>query len=138
MGGTAIFWPMIGHAALVFAIYSLLSIRRVEAVRRGDVKVSEFRENRNEPPRSLFVRNNLANQFELPILFHAACLALFATGGAGILAVVTAWVFTLSRVAHSWIHVTSNRIRYRRPAFAVGFLAVAVLWVLLAVQVAIS
>ena len=83
MNQTAIFWPMIAHAVLVFIVYGLMFMRRKAAVVAGSVKISQFRENQNEPAESLFVRNNLANQFELPVLFHAVCLALYVTAGAG-------------------------------------------------------
>lgn len=134
MTGTAIFWPMIVHVVLVICLYALLGVRRRQAVRAGRAKISQFRENRDEPAESLFVKNSLANQSELPPLFHLACLALFVTGGAGTLAVALAWLFSLSRCVHAFIHVTSNRIRYRQPAFLAGFLAVVALWGLLAVQ----
>lgn len=134
MQTTAIFWPMVAHALLVFAIYGLFLVRRREAVKAGDAPMSQFRENRDEPPQSLFVKNSLTNQFELPVLFHAVCLALFVAGGAGMAAVALAWVFALSRYVHAFIHVTSNCIRHRQPAFAVGFLAVVLMWGLLAVH----
>ena len=134
MTQTAIFWPMIAHVVLVIGLYALLGIRRKEAVQKGSVKPSQFRENREEPAESLFVRNSLANQSELPPLFHVVCLALFVTGGAGTLALVLAWLFALSRYAHAFIHVTSNRIRFRQPAFVAGFVTVIALWVLLAVH----
>ncbi len=134
MNQTAIFWPMIGHVLLVFIIYALLAVRRKEAVTSGSVKISQFRENRSEPEQSVFVRNALANQFELPVLFHVACLALYVTAGAGALVLVVAWLFTISRYVHTAIHVTSNRIRYRQPAFIAGFVMVLVLWVLLALH----
>lgn len=136
MTATAIFWPMIAHAALVIALYLLLALRRQEAVKAGDAKTSQFRENRDEPQQSLFIRNNLANQFELPVLFHAVCLALYATGGASTFAVVLAWLFVLSRYAHSLVHVTTNRIRHRRPAFSAGFVVVVLMWALLAFNLA--
>lgn len=125
---------MIAHVALVFALYALLGVRRKEAVTNGSVKISQFRENLNEPAESLFARNALSNQFEMPVLFHIGCLALYATAGAGTVAVVLAWVFVLSRYVHSFIHVTSNRIRYRQPAFTLGFIVVFVMWVLLAIH----
>ena len=134
MNQTAIFWPMIAHAALVFAIYVLLGLRRRQAVMTGNAKVSQFRENRDEPAESLFVRNALENQFELPLLLYAVCLALQASGAVGALTLGLAWVFAVSRYVHTFIHVTSNRIRYRQPAFTVGFLALIALWVLLAVD----
>ena len=134
MSQTAIFWPMIAHAVLVVAIYAMLGLRRRQAVGSGNAKVSQFRENRDEPAESLFVRNALQNQFELPVLFHAVCLALQAGGAVDTLTLSLAWLFAVSRYVHSFIHVTSNRIRHRQPAFVVGFLAVIALWVLLAVH----
>lgn len=134
MTGTAIFWPMIAHVALVVALYALLGLRRGAAVRAGRARISQFRENLNEPQDSLFVRNSLANQFELPVLFHAACLALFVAGAAGAWAVVLAWLFVVSRYVHAFIHVTTNRIRLRQPAFASGFAVLVVLWAMLAVH----
>lgn len=134
MSGTAIFWPMIVHAFLVFCVYALMGLRRKAAVTAGNARISDFRENRNEPAESLFVRNNLANQFELPVLFHVVCIALFVTGGAGTFAVVLAWFFSLSRIVHTAIHITSNRIRHRQPAFVAGFVAVILLWAMLAVR----
>ena len=134
MNQTAIFWPMMAHVLLVFIIYAMLGLRRKAAVTSGSAKVSQFRENQVEPPQSLFVRNALANQFELPVLFYAVCLALQASGAVDALTLSLAWLFVVSRYVHSFIHVTSNRIRHRQPAFVVGFLAVIALWVLLAVN----
>lgn len=134
MTQTAIFWPMIAHVALVFGIYFLMFVRRKSAVRAGNARISQFRENRDEPAESLFVRNNLTNQFELPVLFHVVCLALYVTNGASLVPLVLAWIFVISRYIHAFIHVTSNRIRYRQPAFSLGLLMVLVLWVWLALH----
>lgn len=136
MTGTAIFWPMIAHVALVVGLYALLGLRRGAAVKAGRAKVSQFRENLNEPADSLFVRNSLSNQFELPVLFHVVCLALHVTGGDGTWAVALAWLFVLSRYVHAFIHVTSNRIRYRQPVFTLGFVALIALWAMLGVRIA--
>lgn len=134
MNQTAIFWPMIAQAALVYAIYVLIFLRRKKAVRAGSARVSQFRENRDEPAESLFARNNLANQFELPVLFFAVCLALHATGGADALAVSLAWLFVAARIVHAAIHVTSNRIRFRQPVFSLGYVVLGAMWVLLALR----
>ncbi len=136
MSNQAIFFPMIAQVALVIVLYALLARRRAAAVKAGKARISQFRENLNEPEDSLFARNSLANQFELPVLFHVVCLALFVTGNAGPWAVALAWVFALSRYVHAAIHVTSNRIRHRQPAFSVGFVVLIALWAMLAVQLA--
>lgn len=134
MQPTAIFWPMIAHFVLVMGLYALLGTRRKRAVLDGSVKISQFRENQNEPAQSLFVRNSLSNQTELPPLFHIACIALFVTGGVGTGVIVIAWLFVISRYIHAAVHVTSNRIRYRQPAFIAGFVMVALLWGALALN----
>ena len=129
MNQTAIFWPVIAHVVLVYIVYCLIGMRRRAAVKAGNARVSQFRENQSEPVESLFVRNNLANQFELPGLFHIVCLCLYVTSGAGLVPVVLAWLFVLSRYLHAYIHVTSNRIRFRQPAFSLGFLVLGLMWI---------
>jgi hypothetical protein len=136
MNQTAIFWPMLLQVALIYAVYVLMSYRRRAAIRAGSVRTSDFRENRNEPPESLFVRNNLVNQFELPVLFFVACLALYVTNGVNWLTVSLAWVFAISRCGHAAIHVTTNRIRHRRPLFIIGFLALFAMWFWFALHIA--
>ena len=135
---TAIFWPMIAHVVLVYAVYYLLSAGRVKAVKEGKATASQFRENKVEPEYSLFVRNNLENQFELPMLFHSCCLALFVTGNATLYPVLLAWLFVISRYAHSYIHIKTNRIRHRRPLFLAGFLILALMWLWLAVKLGLG
>ncbi|WP_105381574.1 MAPEG family protein [Neorhizobium alkalisoli] len=138
MLSNATLWPMIAHAALVFFLYWLLSRRRFTAVRSGSAEAGQFRENRQEPPESLLVHNNLRNQFELPVLFHAVCLALYVSTADNWATVALAWIFILSRCAHSYIHITSNRLRYRRPLFIVGFVALAAMWAWLALWLALA
>ena len=132
-GTNAIFWPMIAHAILVYGLYALLMMRRKAAVAAGNATSSQFRENRDEPLESLFVRNSLANQFELPVLFYACSIVTYLVDADSLPAIALAWIFVLSRFAHAYIHVTSNRIRYRGPAFGVGFLALGAMWAWLAV-----
>jgi hypothetical protein len=128
MNQTAIFWPVIAQVFLVYLVYGLLSLRRQAAVRAGSVRRSDFRENRNEPPESVFAHNNLLNQFQLPVLFYVVCLCLYVTQGSSIVTVALAWIFVVLRYLHAFIHVTSNRIRYRSPVFALGYVVLGVMW----------
>ncbi|MCB1382735.1 MAG: MAPEG family protein [Notoacmeibacter sp.] len=136
MNPTAIFWPMLAQVALVYFIYYLMSKRRIDAVKSGQVRVDQFRDNQiqNEPTASLFVRNNLANQYELPVLFYACVLSLHASGGVNVVTLVLAWLFVATRYAHAFIHVTSNRVRRRRMLFIMGFLILGVMWIAFALH----
>lgn len=133
---TAIFWPVLAQVLLTYVIYVIVSSRRIGAVKAGAAKASDFKVPSIEPEPSATAARNLSNQFELPVLFFAACLSLFVTGGAGMAAVAVAWAFVLARVAHSYVHLTSNRVKIRRRLFIVSFVINLAQWVLLAVHIA--
>jgi hypothetical protein len=136
MTGESIFWPMLVQAILTFSIYGLVSMRRMSAIRAGAAKPSDYRIPTVEPEPSATAARSLINQFELPVLFFAACLVLFVLGAASTTAILIAWVFALSRIAHAYVHVTSNRLRFRRPLFIAGFFTVMALWIIVALRLA--
>jgi len=132
MSNTAIFWPLIVQTGLIYAIYVIMSRRRFASIRSGEAQAADFRVPQIEPEGSSTVVRNLVNQFELPFLFYAVCLALYMVNGVNDATIVLAWAFVVSRIVHSWVHITSNRIRHRRPLFIVGFVINAILWLWLA------
>jgi hypothetical protein len=136
MNPIAIFWPMVAHALLVCLVYCLLGWRRRVAIVSGAVRADQFKTRSSEPDISATVAANLMNQFELPVLFHVACLAFFATNGVSYVAVTLAWLFVVARYVHAFIHVGSNNLRYRSPAFAAGFLILAAMWLWFALHLA--
>lgn len=135
---TAMFWPMIAHAALVFILYALLLYRRKNKTLTSRDAVTQYREKGVEGQASYIVNRNIANQFELPVLFHAICLLLYITDADNVVTVVLAWLFVISRYAHSYVHVTSNRLRYRAPLFGIGFALLVCLWAWLAIWLALE
>jgi hypothetical protein len=128
MQPTAIFWPMIAHVVLVIIVYGVLGLRRREAVSRGEIKPAQFRERGVEPATSATVSANLMNQFELPVLFHVVCLALFVTAGVSFISVVLAWLLALSRYAHAWLQIDGTNVRNRSRMFTAGFIVLVLLW----------
>lgn len=134
----ATIWPMIAHVALVFVLYWMLYSRRMRAVREGRAEARQFRENREEPAESLAVRNCLANQFELPVLFHVVSILLYLVDADNPVTVALGWAFVLSRYAHAYVHVTSNRLRHRRAIFIAGYAVLGLLWLWLAVWLAFT
>ena len=140
MTGYEMFWPLVAHAVLVFILYALLGWRRHTMVKVGRIRISQFRENHAaaEPAESLVVRNCIANQFELPLLFYACCIVLYVTQADNLPAVILAWMFVATRYAHAFVHVTSNNLRYRSPLFALGFIVLVGMWVWLGIWLAFS
>lgn len=135
---TAIFWPVIVQVGLVYIIYYLLFTRRQAAVKAGRARLSQYRDNVSEPEETRFLKNNLTNQYELPVLFITGCIANYVTGNATMLAVALAWLFVALRIAHAVIHVGQNRLRHRIPVFISGFAVNGLLWLWLAANLAIN
>jgi len=88
-------------------------------------------------PAVLQINNNIRNQFELPVLFYVLAIAFWALDAVNVLVLVAAWLFVASRIAHAWVHLTSNYIPNRRRLFTVGWWVLAAM-VLLAIYALID
>lgn len=130
MSGEAIFLPVLVQVALTFVIYGVVSFRRVGAVTSGKASHADYRVPIVEPQASATAIRSLSNQFELPILFYVCCVILFELGAVSTVALGLAWLFVATRIAHAAIHVTTNRLKRRRPLFIAGLLAVLFMWAL--------
>lgn len=135
MDGTQIIWPMLAHVVLVYIAFLMLRVRRTAAA-RGGTSWEVFRTRGREPELSATANANISSQFELPVLFHVCCLVLLATAGVNYLTLVLAWLFILTRYVHAFVHMTSNDMRLRFPAFALGMLILGVMWIWVALHIA--
>ena len=136
MQSTLILWPMVLLALATLYIYVPMSKARVKSVKDGTVKAGVYKLNQGEPEESLRFSRAIANQYESPTLFYAVCLAAYVTSNASIVMVVLAWVFALTKVAHSYVHTSTNNLRHRRPMFMVSFATLILLWLVFAVHLA--
>jgi hypothetical protein len=72
--------------------------------------------------------DNYKNLFEMPVLFYALCVALFAAHMASPVFVGFAWAYVALRCAHSYVHVTYNKIRHRFNLFVASAAVLLVMW----------
>lgn len=135
MNQTAIFWPMLAHVLLVYIVYLVMAKRRYGLVKSGEAKAGQFKLRGAEPEVSATVSNNLMNQFELPVLFHVLCLALYVTNGVNYLTLILMWIFVISRYAHALVHLTSNRVLWRHNAFLAGAVTLGLCWIWFALHI---
>ena len=49
--------------------------------------------------------------------------------------VVLAWIFVLSRLAHAFVHTTSNRVMRRGSWYGIGALALIAAWLIFIVRI---
>ena len=122
---TAIFGPFFATLGLTLAVWVYLYARRIPFIRSlGDVDLSVPGEFARLSPASVSnPSDNFKNLFELPVLFYALCLYLFATGQVDGAHVAAGWVFALFRVLHSAVHCTFNHVMLRFNLYLVSSLA---------------
>ncbi len=136
MSVQAILLPLFVEVVLTFVLLFVMAPMRTRdfatgAVRPEDVALREPK----WPKRTTQVANAFSNQFELPVLFYALTVLEYVTHLAGVVFVVLAWIFVLFRIAHAYVHVTSNIVRLRGALFAVSAVVLAVMWAIYIVEV---
>ncbi len=72
------------------------------------------------PDSVIKINNNIRNQFETPVLFYVLVLVLLNLGAVGWLTQLLAWLFVLSRIAHTLVHTGTNQLPLRRRLFTFG------------------
>ena len=123
----SILWPMLAQIGWTFLLYVWLTVERTRAVGRGEVKYSAFEFSRNEPPSVARISRNLANQFELPVIFYAAVVLLVVIGRVTTLDVLAAWAFVGGRVIHTLVQTLTDDVPLRGRVFMINFVALVVL-----------
>jgi hypothetical protein len=121
---TALLLPMLAHAAMVLGLYAWLTVARAAAVKRGAASLATFVLGREEPPEVARITRNLANQFELPMFFHAAILVILLADAAGPFDHAMAWIFVAGRLAHTAVQTLGDNVALRGKVFMINVLGV--------------
>jgi len=138
MKPTAILFPVIVQIALTLGVLVAMGPARAQSMRENGQKLTDddVRIGQNTwSTQAVKVSKNYANQFELPVLFYAVVAFALITSAVDLLMVGLAWIFVLSRVAHTAIHIGPNVVMWRGTAFLVGFVALIGMWLKLTVHI---
>lgn len=130
------FYPMFAMVILSIGVALYLFSLRVRLSKAGEVDPRVFKLNKSKDIPDVLVQtsNNFSNLFEIPVLFYAACLAAIVTSQQTITLQILAWLFVLSRIIHTYIHLTRNKIIPRLFAFISGVILVLIMWIVLLLQ----
>ena len=136
MSVQAVLLPLFVEVALTFALLILMAQARGLALRRSEVhpRAIALREP-NWPKQATQYANAFSNQFELPVLFYVLTVLAWVLRHADLVFVVMAWLFVLLRVAHAYVHVTSNRVEQRGSLFGAGAVVLLLMWLIFAVRI---
>jgi hypothetical protein len=137
MPDIALFYVAAAQVALTFAVMAVMFFRRRAAVKAGQFHLRDHAvRGARWPLPAQQAADNFQNQFELPMLFYAACLFALHFQSASWPFVILAVVFVVFRFVHAVIHLTSNRIIVRALALGVSALALLLMWLALGVRLA--
>ena len=135
MGAAAVLAPVFVEVALTFGLLFWVGALRVEAVRSGAVRSRDIAlREPNWPPRILQVANAYHSQLELPVLFYLLSMLVLFTGRSTITLLVLSWLFVISRLLHSLVHVTTNNVPRRFFMFLIGATILLLMWLIYVVD----
>jgi hypothetical protein len=133
--------PMILAPLFVLVLMTLvlgfwLPMVSVPMLRRGEVRPHDVDLRQLNWPRPVQqINNSYTSQFEQPVLFYVLTILAIISKHADLLFVVMAWIYVLARVAHAYIHVTSNNVNLRGPVFGIGALVLAIMWLIFMIRI---
>jgi hypothetical protein len=130
MDQSVIFQPFVATMILTLAVWVYMYARRLPFIFFNGLdpkRMTPLELARLSPPQVSNPSDNLKNLFELPTVFYAIILYLFATKQVDAAAVNAAWGFFLFRTLHTVVHCTFNLIPLR---FALHVISAGALWFL--------
>ncbi|MCW5694840.1 MAG: MAPEG family protein [Pseudolabrys sp.] len=131
--------PLFVQIALTFGLFCWMAYHRTTLIRSRAVHPRDIALRQpNWPPHVLQVANAAHNQLELPMLFYVLTILAIITRKADMLFLVLAWIFVISRLAHAYVHVTSNRIAIRGPVFGIGLLVLIIMWIVFMIEILLA
>lgn len=128
--------PLFVLVVMTFVLGFMLAASRTPPLLSGEIKPDDISLRQpNWPKRVLQIGYSFQNQYELPVLFYVLTILAMITKHADLLFVVMAWIFVLTRLAHAFVHVTSNNLRARGAIFGIGALVLAIMWIIFIVRI---
>jgi hypothetical protein len=128
MDQAVIFQPFLATMLLTLLVWAYMYGRRLPFIFSNGLDSKQMTPAelaRVSPPRVSNPSDNLKNLFELPTVFYAVALYLYATQQVDSPYIIAAWGFFLFRALHSFVHCTFNFIPLR---FVLYVISAGALW----------
>jgi len=128
--------PVFVQVALTFALLFWMASVRRESLTRGETKIRDIALRQQAwPAKATQISNCYDSQFQIPLLFYVVVILALVAKSADLIFVVLSWIFVLARLAHAYVHTTSNHVPTRFNVFAVGVLVLLIMWIWIAVKI---
>jgi hypothetical protein len=136
-----ILWPTFALVAVVMIVWFTLTVHRFAHMKRTPPTRETFETSSSsqayfEPV--AMPANNLANLFEMPVLYFGLVPLLVIGNMAGPAQVALAWVFVILRAAHSYIHIGPKNVRLRFTVYLASVIVLFAMWLGFFVDMVVS
>jgi len=133
-----ILMPTVAMTAVIAVTWVKLYSNRIAEMKAKKIDVEDFAgpNSVKDQLENINASDNFKNLFEVPVLFYALCGFVAVSGVSSSLFVYGAWAYVVLRAAHSFIHITYNRVMHRFVVYAISTVWLFVLWAMFAVRLA--
>jgi len=132
MSVSPLIFPVLTMVGWTFVMWVWMYATRIPAMRKANIDVDEVSRTGAKldlPPEVARVADNYNHLHEQPTIFYATALAGALLDIAETMPIVLAWTYVALRIVHSLVQATRNVIMVRFSLFALGSVALFLLFV---------
>jgi hypothetical protein len=131
--------PLMLHVLVVMIIGMRTLRARIRAVSNGQAKIHEIAtDNGAWPRKAKQLGDNFSNQFETPMLWYGNAALVVSLQLVDLVLAGMSWMYLLTRLAHSYVHVGKNDVVSRMRIFLFGFFILVGMWLWFAFKLLVT
>lgn len=129
--------PFLGMIFLTFGIMIWILKLRYRAVREDGLNPRYFKLYRGGklPDYLAKVTQHFENLFEMPLFFYISIVLILVLDIVDSVYILMAWGFFITRLIHTTIHTTYNKVVHRKNAFIISTLILIFLWIKIVIDI---
>jgi hypothetical protein len=132
----AILLPPAVLALLTAVVFGRLYSDRIAEIRARRIHPQQLATSKQSADtlQNVTASDNYRNLFEAPVLFYALCGYLAITQLTTMLLLACAWGYVFLRTAHTFVHLTSNKVIRRFQLFFASSIVLFAMWLLFLIR----
>ena len=132
----AILLPPTVLALLTAVVFGRMYSDRIAEIRARRIHPQQLATSKQsvDTLQDIAASDHYRNLFEAPVLFYALCGFLAITELTTVLLLACAWGYVFLRAAHTFVHLTSNKVIRRFQLFFASSIVLFLMWLLFLVR----
>jgi len=132
----AILLPPTVLALLTAVVFGRLYVDRIAEIRARRIHPQQLAtaKQAHDTLQNVAASDHYRNLFEAPVLFYVLCGFLAVTQLTTVLLLASAWGYVFLRAAHTFVHLTNNKVIRRFQVFFASSIVLFVMWLLFLIR----